>query len=107
MNPDIVREGQELVARLRAERDEARQERDEHVVGEGRLQQRLADAERIMNGLAAAPAAAAAHPGRAPGCPHTRDRVGKIAEPRQVRPCNASGVLGCLGPDSSPAVTEF
>ena len=45
----------ELVARLRAERDEARSERDDHMTGEGRLQQRLADAEVIMNCLARSP----------------------------------------------------
>src|SRR5258705_8350435 len=38
----------ELVSRLRAERDAARTECDEHMTGEGRLQQRLADAEIIM-----------------------------------------------------------
>ena len=84
MNPDIVREGQELVARLRAERDEARQERDEHMTGKGRLQQRLADAEQIMNRLAGAPAlAAAAHPGCVSDCTHTRDRAEKIADPER------------------------
>ena len=42
----------ELVACLRAERDEARSERDDQMTGEGRLQQRLAYAEVIMNRLA-------------------------------------------------------
>ncbi len=42
----------ELVARLRTERDAAREECDEHMTGEGRLQQRLANAELIMNRLA-------------------------------------------------------
>ena len=41
----------ELVARLRAEHDEARSERNDHMTGKGRLQQRLADAEVIMNHL--------------------------------------------------------
>ena len=50
----------ELVARLCAEHDEARSEHDDHMTGEGWLQQRLADAEVIMNHLArsAEPAAA-------------------------------------------------
>ena len=42
----------ELVARLRAECDEARSECEEFMTGEGLLQQRLADAEVIMNRLA-------------------------------------------------------
>src|SRR5258706_11680061 len=64
---------QELVSRLRQERDEARRERDEarqecdeHMTGEGRLQQRLANAELIMDRLArSAPAAAEPHVPRA------------------------------------------
>ena len=60
-----AQESQGLVIPLRTERDTARQElealrleRDEHMAGEGRLQQRLVDAERIMNRLAAALTAA-------------------------------------------------
>ena len=85
LNPDTIREGQELATCLRSERDEARLERNEHMTGEGHLQQRLADAERTMNRLAAAPAAApaaaAAHSGCASGCSHTRDRAEWIADP--------------------------
>ena len=49
----------ELVARLRAERNEAQSEHDDHLTGEGRLHLRLADAEVMMNCLArsAVPAA--------------------------------------------------
>ena len=42
----------ELVARLRTKRIKARSEHEEQMMGEGRLQQRLADAEVIMNRLA-------------------------------------------------------
>ena len=42
----------DLGTRLQAERDEARLECEEHMTAEGRLQQRLADAEVIMNRLA-------------------------------------------------------
>ena len=49
---------------------------DEHMAGEGRLQQRLGDADRIMNRLAAA-LAAASPAGCASGC----SRAEKIAGP--------------------------
>ncbi len=65
---------QELVTRLRAERDTARAECDEHMTGEGRLQQRLADAELIMNRLA-----------RITEPSEPRDRAEKIAD------CNGAG----------------
>src|SRR5258708_2784085 len=42
----------ELVSHLHAERDAARTECDEHMTGKGRVQQRLSDAEIIMNYLA-------------------------------------------------------
>ena len=42
----------ELATPQHAERDEARSEYEEHMTGEGRLQQRLVDAEAIMNRLA-------------------------------------------------------
>ena len=48
---------QELVNSYRSERDKARRERDEHMNGESRLQQKLADAETIMKRLASTPAA--------------------------------------------------
>ena len=38
----------ELIAHLRAQRNEARSEHDDHMTGEGRIQQWLADAEMIM-----------------------------------------------------------
>ena len=63
----------ELVARLRAKRDEARSERDDHITGEGRLQQRLADAEVIMNRLARSAKPAAA--------PQSTSQAEKIADP--------------------------
>src|SRR6266705_4773415 len=66
----------ELVARLRTERDAARAERDaaqierdEHMAGEDRLQQRLANAEVVMNRLARTEPSA------------SRDRAEKIADP--------------------------
>ena len=78
INPDSIRDPQAVMTRLRAERDEAREERDEHMAGEGRLQQRLVDAERIMNRLASAPAPAPAPaPATAPAAAavHTHDRA--------------------------------
>ena len=66
------------MTRLRAERDEVWQERDEHMAGEGRLQQRLVDAEQIMNRLASAPA-----PAPAAAAAHTHDRAEKIADPKK------------------------
>ena len=62
----------ELVTRLRAERDKARSERDNHMTGEGRLQQRLADAEVIMNHLARS---------AEPTAPQSTSRAEKIADP--------------------------
>ena len=53
------------MTKLQSERDEARLERDEHMAGEGRLQQRLVDAVRIMNRMASTPTAAPA-PGPTP-----------------------------------------
>ena len=61
----------ELVARLQAERDEARLECEEHMTAEGRLQQQLADAAVIMNGLARSTEAAAV--------PQSTSRAEKIA----------------------------
>ena len=63
----------ELVTCLRAECDKARSECEEHMTGEGRLQQRLADAEVIRNRLvrSAEPAA----------IPHSTSRAEKIADP--------------------------
>ena len=63
----------ELVTRLRAERDEARLECEEHMTGEGRLQQRLANAEVIMNRLACS-----AEPAEVP---QSTSRAEKIADP--------------------------
>ena len=83
-NPDSIRDPQAVMTRLRAERDEARQERDEHMSGEGHLQQRLVDAELIMNRLASAPAPAPAPaptPAPAAAAAHTHDRAEKIADP--------------------------
>ena len=68
------------MTRLRAERDEAQQECDEHMAGEGHLQQRLVDAERIMNCLASAPSPAPA-PTSAAAAAHTNDRAEKITDP--------------------------
>ena len=67
---------QELVTRLRAERDAARTECDEHMTGEERLQQRLADAEIIMNRLART----AADPSEPPT---PRDQAERIADPNR------------------------
>ena len=63
----------EVVARLRAERDEARLECEEYMTGEGRLQQRLADAKVIMNCLARSAKPAAV--------PQSTSRAEKIADP--------------------------
>ena len=63
----------ELVTRLRAEHDEARSECEEHIIGEGRLQQRLANAEVIMNRLARSAEPAAV--------PQSTSRVENIADP--------------------------
>ena len=63
----------ELVARLRAVRDEARSECKEHMTGEGRLQQRLADAQVIMNRLARSAEPAVV--------PQSTSRAEKIADP--------------------------
>ena len=49
------------------------------MAGEGHLQLRLVDAERIMNRLASAPAPAPA-PAPMPAT-HTHDRAEKIADP--------------------------
>ena len=49
-----------------------RSERDEHMNGESRLQQKLADAETIMKRLASTAAE-----------PNTRDRAEKIADPKE------------------------
>ena len=63
----------ELVASLRAERDAAQSECEEHMTGEGRLQQWLADAEVIMNHLARSAKPAAV--------PQSTSRAEKIADP--------------------------
>ena len=68
--------GHELVACLHAERDEARSERDDHMTGEGRLHQGLADAEVIMNRLACS-----AEPATAP---QSTSRAEKIADPDRI-----------------------
>ena len=65
----------EIGARLRAERDEARSECEEHMTGEGRLQQRLSNAEVIMNRLARSAKPAAV--------PQSTSRVEKIADPNR------------------------
>ena len=36
INPNTIRDPQAVMTRLRAEQDEAQQERDEHMAGEGR-----------------------------------------------------------------------
>ena len=80
---DNVQESLDLVTPLRAERGTARQERealrverDEYVAGEGRLHQRLGDADRIMNRLAAALTAAPSA-----GCASGRPQDEEIAGP--------------------------
>jgi hypothetical protein len=72
LNPNVIQSGQELIDRLRSERNTARQERDEHMNGEARLQQKLADAELVMKRLATTPSSSE---------PSSRDRAEKIADP--------------------------
>ena len=62
-------------SRLRAERDTARKERDEYMAAEGRLQQKLADLEAVVNRLVqmTGPATTAG----------STERAEKIADPKE------------------------
>src|SRR6266705_2286504 len=62
--------------RLRSERDDARKECDEYMAAEGRLQQKLADAEVVINRLARTP-------GPGSTSTHGQERAEKIADPKE------------------------
>ena len=65
----------ECVARLCAEGDEVQSEHDDNIIGEGRLQQWLTDAEVIMNRLA--------HSAKPAVAPQSTSRAEKIADPNR------------------------
>ena len=62
--------------RLRAERDTARKEHDEYMAAEGRLQQKLADLEAVVNRLVEMPGPATTTGGGT-------ERAEKIADPKE------------------------